>query len=740
MKIGLTNVFWFDQCVVEFDQPDKNNNEVDMQRILLLTAASSLVLAGCMGSSSDTRDSEASYRELPDWSSGGVSVTQVDGQSDDLLTGGSLDSDSGAVVPVAVTSSSERADIRRYQLGNSYKSMMDGVTPGGWGHFWGPEVTDRITSHNVDAFTGQVSGTEYMTLADSGNGQTNVKLVVQIPSTFDTGAPCIIAGPSSGSRGVYGAAGTAGDAALKRGCAVAYTDKGTGDGVHLIGSDEVLNLDGQIVSAEQAGTDSAFTADYAQGFRETTDPRTATTKHAHSQQNPGKDWGLNTLQSIEFAFYALNQAYPDQGLNPDNTTVIAASWSNGGRSVLMAAEQDTQGLIDGVVSVEPSTAMAESDFTIRQGDRSWEAESVGWSLYDFHAFGAIYQTCANNLEANSDADLTNAAKSEARCTRLKALGLLTSSSDDLQVLAQEAQDRMNTTAGFLPEQNLAIPAFSSMFSEITATYGNSYGRYRISDELCGISFASWNGGTKQFEVLSDEDKAQRFIGQNMIAGGSRWIQPVNTYAADPYSATAFNSTDDMNLDGDLCFFAMSQYGHAELTALGLLDTYKRNGDFERVQAGITEAKMSGNVQDKPVIILHGRSDQVIAPNHGGRAYYGRNRQISDQDNVVYWEIENGHHLEMFGYLLAPNLGFYADPSNMKHRYAYIHPYFDTALNQMFAHLKEDAPLYPSQVIRTTSMMESGRETITEEMFGAVQAEPDASDRIQWTENTLVIPD
>jgi hydroxybutyrate-dimer hydrolase len=500
-----------------------------------------------------------------------------------------------------------------------------------------------------------------------------------------------------------------------------------------------LNLDGKLVSSTDAGTDSAFTATFSDGFAEATDVRTATTKHAHSQQNPGKDWGLNTLQSIEFAFYALNQTYPETSLNPDNTTVIAASWSNGGRAVLMAAEQDTANLIDGVIAVEPSAAMDEQDFTITQGSRSWGPESVGWSLYDTHAFGAVYQPCANNLTANDSADLVNSHKSPERCTRLQALGLLESDSDDLQILAQEAQNLMNTTAGFLPEQNLAIPAFSSVFSEITNTYGNSYGRYQISDQLCGISFASYNGGTKQFESLSEEDKALRFLGQNMVAGGSRWVQPVNMNADSPYAATAFNSTDDKNLDGDLCFFAMSNYGNEKLKALGLLETYQQNGDFDRVQAGIQEAIMTGDLQDKPTIIMQGRSDQIIAPNHGARAYYARNRQVDIRDDVVYWEIENGHHLEMFAYLLAPNLGFYATPADMKHRYGYIHPYFEQAVNQMFAHLSQGESLSPSQVIRTTSMLESGEAQITEQMFGEIQGQP-GEDQIVWSENTLSIPD
>mgnify|MGYP000468497297 FL=1 len=515
------------------------------------------------------------------------------------------------------------------------------------------------------------------------------------------------------------------------------TDKGTGDGVHLVGTGQVFDLQGQLVAVSEAGKQSAFTAQLSEDYLSQVDPKIATTKHAHSQNNPEKDWGLNTLQAIELAFHVLNKQFPEHPIVPKTTTVIAASWSNGGRAVLMATEQDKKGLIDAVVAVEPSTAMDKQNFTITQGERSWGPTSVGWSLFDFHAFGAIYQPCANNLAANDAADLINAAKSPERCTRLQTLGLLTTESDDLQVLAQEAQDEMNTVAGFLPEQNLGIPPFSATFSEITNTYGNSYGRFSLADELCGISFATYDKGTKEFSQLSDANKQLRFVGQNMVAGGGRWIQPFNTLAEDPFAATAFDSTADKNLDADLCFYAMSKYGHNHLQDLGLLDAVKRNGDYDRVQAGIREAHMDGKLNKKPAIIIHGRSDQIVAPNHGGRAYYARNRQVDNRDNVVYWEVENGHHLEMFGYLLAPNLGFYN--GDMKHRYGYIHPYFEQAMDEMFAHLADGSPLSPSQVIRTEPMLETGLEEITESMFGPIQSNPGA-DSILWEGNTLVIPD
>ena len=68
--------------------------------------------------------------------------------------------------------------------------------------------------------------------------------MVQVPTTFNPSKPCIITATSSGSRGIYGAIGTAGDWGLKRGCAVAYTDKGSGNGVHDLQDNTINRING----------------------------------------------------------------------------------------------------------------------------------------------------------------------------------------------------------------------------------------------------------------------------------------------------------------------------------------------------------------------------------------------------------------------------------------------------------------------------------------------------------------
>src|SRR3982750_1800443 len=140
------------------------------------------------------------------------------------------------------------------------------------------------------------------------------------------------AAPPSGSRGVYGAIGTAGEWGLKRGCAVAYTDKGTGNGAHDLAADAVNLIRGERAPALVAGIDAQFRADppppEPAAFNAAYPNRWAF-KHAHSQQNPEKDWGRDTLRAIKFAFYMINQKFGTPGhdkvAKPRNTTVIASS-------------------------------------------------------------------------------------------------------------------------------------------------------------------------------------------------------------------------------------------------------------------------------------------------------------------------------------------------------------------------------------------------------------------------------
>ena len=76
--------------------------------------------------------------------------------------------------------------------------------------------------------------------------------------------------------------------------------------------------------------------------------------------------------------------------------------------------------------------------------------------------------------------------------------------------------------------------------------------------------------------------------------------------------------------------------------------------------------MNANLRAKPAIIVQGRADGVVAPNHAGRAYYARN-QLVEQGGIDlrYYEVINAHHFDAFN----PLFPGYAE------RYVSLHYYF-----------------------------------------------------------------
>ena len=182
-----------------------------------------------------------------------------DGVTNDLLTAGlgrsGLESATppGFVDPLHPTPE----ELRRLAIYNNYRALIDPTPGGGFGTLYGPNVTaDGV----VTTSQGLIAGDEYIAFENGDDGRSRVTMMVQVPDSFDPTASCIVAAPSSGSRGVYGAIATAGEWGLKHGCAVAYTDKGTGTGAHDLQNDTVNLIRGERADAAQAGDDSNFTA------------------------------------------------------------------------------------------------------------------------------------------------------------------------------------------------------------------------------------------------------------------------------------------------------------------------------------------------------------------------------------------------------------------------------------------------------------------------------------------------
>src|SRR5450830_1156826 len=366
-----------------------------MQKTLTLAGLCTL-LAAC-----GSNHAPEQLNQIPSYL-GTITRTDYDGRSNDLLTAGLGKTGLAAGTPAYVDPEQPTAlELRRNAIYSNYRAVLDISANSGYGSLYGPNVD---AGGNVGTGEGLVAGSEYIAYADDGTGKKNVTLMVQVPNSFDPDRACIVTGTSSVSRGMYGAIGSSGEWGLKNGCAVAYADKGSGTGLYVVEDDSVNLQNGLRAGRIAAGKQAIFAPDLSDADRSafaSVYPNRVAFKHAHSQQNPEKEWGKVTLQAIEMAYFVLNERYglPARDgsghlvrLHPRNTITIASSISNGAGSALLAAEQDTRGLISGVAASEPQIQPGTSTaYSVRQD--GVPVATPGRALFDYATYAALYQPC-----------------------------------------------------------------------------------------------------------------------------------------------------------------------------------------------------------------------------------------------------------------------------------------------------------------------------------------------------------
>ena len=620
------------------------------------------------------------------------------GPENDLLTAGLGWAGIASPIPPAVSNPPTPDELRRLAIYNNMRGLISTSPTEGFGTIYGKH--------------GPVPGVEYMALVKGDDGDAAAAVLVQIPDALNTERPCIVTAPSSGSRGLYGAISNA-EAAFEHGCVVAYTDKGTGIGFHDLTRDVVYDLVG---NARLAGAVDLphFRAEDSRALRrfKAKYPHRIAIKHAHSQANPERDWGKFVLQSIRFAFWAINDHRGGARWTPDNVLVVAAGVSNGGGAALLAAEQDESGLIDGIVVSEPQVQPARrKPFAIFDRGRLLLHHSR--SLYDVTTFMDVYADCAG---VNTNA-VTPAPPGVARCGALKDRGLL--QADDLVGQVEEARDRVHAY-GLLRDADKLLPSHASLhlWRILAPVYGNAYARAAVEDHLCKMSFASTrlpDGTVVQWDEANLE-KAFATLG-GLPAGAL--ANPTNgPFIVDDAMDPPKNelTSPDLNLDGALCWRALAT-GRKQPTS-----RLPSRAEARAAARGIAEVRAGGDLDGRPAIILHGRKDALIAPNHSSRAYFGLNRMIEGQESRArYIEVANGNHFDAF-IPLYPLLGV------ANETLVAMHGYFNQAIGTMIAHLDEGAPLPKSQVFAAT------QETCS------VPAEPAEEDRIRFVGRVLVIPE
>ncbi len=706
-------------------------------RAPLAILAGTCVVLGLTACNDSNKNADRSpLNERPDFVRGDIQVTAYDGNTNDLLTAGLGASGLAATTPVFADALNPTVEeLRTLAIYNNYRALVDTSAGGGYGDLFGPQVDTTDPE-------GKIPGDEYLAFM-TVPGAVPVSVMVQVPDTFDPQNACMVTAPSSGSRGIYGAIGTAGEWGLKKGCAVAYTDKGSGTGSHNLEANTAQTLTGQLTEDESVA--SQFRADLnatERGQFNAQYPDRFAFKHAHSKANPEADWGQYVLQSIEFGFYILNEQFGEESddgrrisITPDNTLVIASSVSNGGGASVRAAEQDTKGLIDGVAVSEPNVnPVVDTGFTIRQGTGPVITEHSR-SLFDYTTALAVYQGCANRAPDIRDVaplnGLNAVATNENICASLDMKGLITGVGVDAQ--AADAQRILNEDFGIQPEQNLLAPSHFGLAvaQSISMTYANAYGRFGVEDRICGLSMAATNPSTGEVAVLTESQEASLFSlsngipptgGVNLVFDNAAQGVPTNL----PVSSSPSSGVVDYGLDALLCLRSLVD-GRNLVTGAALTDAEADNA--ARIAEGIEAIRATGDLQGKPAIFVTGRSDAILPINHTSRPYYGLNQRVEGLDSGLrYYEVLNAQHLDVLN-------GF----AGFNERYIPLHRYYFQALDLMYDHLTTGAELPPSQVVRTVPRG-AGAPALDVTNVPPVAANPASGDLIVFESDQLRIPD
>ena len=641
-------------------------------------------------------------------------------------------------------------ELRRNAVHGNYRALIDPSAKGGYGTLYGPNVDINGVATGSE---GLIPGREYIATLDDGSGMKRVVIAVQIPDSFDTAAPCVVLGPSSGSRGVYGALATASDWGLKHGCAVALTDAGKGVGLYDMTDDTVNKIDGTRATRAAAGALNFFAANITDAARtayNTLFPNRLALKQVHSQQNPQKDWGTDTLAAARYALFVLNDRYGSATdpvpFRAANTLVIAGSASNGGAAVLRAAELDTDGLIDGVVAGEPVAEMpTASGYGIQLGGVA--VAGYGKRLADYTTYGNLYQPCAALAAGAAMAEVSvfnylvltaQTAKATARCNGLAAKGLV--SGADTAARSLDALNKLRAF-GWSADNDQMHNAHYALGNGpiLSAMYPVSYGRFAVTDNVCNTSFAQVDALGNPVAATATV-KAQSFAAQNGTANGPTSSAPAVVYnnsvgGARLWSLATSPSTgvQDFGLDNALCQRALvtgvDETG-AALTATAS-STRPTAAQSAAVKAGIAEVALNGNLRAKPTLIVAGRSDALVPVNNNARAYVALNHTLeAASSRVSYIEVANAQHFDAF----IPFSGFDT-------RYVPLHVYFVRAMDAMYANLKSGTALPPSQVVRTTPRggVPGAAPALTASSLPAISAAPPAANQIGFAATSLAVP-
>jgi hydroxybutyrate-dimer hydrolase len=562
---------------------------------------------------------------------------------------------------------------------------------GGYGSLYGP----NIDTNGADTLgEGKIAGLEAIAYSGDRSGKRKAVLMVQVPASFDPAQPCIVTATSSGSRGIYGAIGTAGEWGLKHGCAVAYTDKGSGNGMHDLARDTVNLLDGTVASAAQAGKNAHFSAGLSATERDAFNqsfPSRIAYKHAHSRQNPEKDWGRNTLDAVAFAFYVLNEKYATADasgkkprlIRPANTLVIASSASNGAGAALgrRAGQARPHRRRGGERAADPAEEPGQPGHQAGQQHREHRRQAAPRLLHLRQPLPALrgarrHRLAGRRLHRRLCHQPLHRPQGQGPAERRRH-----------RRPGHEALQKLHAY-GWSAEHDVFHASHHALATpSIVVTYLNTYGRFSVTDNVCGFSFATTapagtvtaTSAAVQAGIFAVGNGVPPTGGINLVYNDASGGAKRDVLAVSPSTGLA-----DAALDGALCARALVT-GSDPVSGAALTGTLLAQS--ERVRQGIREVQADGRLGGKPTIIVSGRSDTLIPVNHASRAYYAMSRQADGAaSRLRYYEVTNAQHFDAF----IDNAAL----PGYDTRLVPLHVYFNQGMDLMYAHLKNGARCPP----------------------------------------------
>ncbi|WP_392560095.1 3-hydroxybutyrate oligomer hydrolase family protein [Orbus mooreae] len=579
-------------------------------------------------------------------------------------------------------------------------------------------------------FDGRVAGTEIQ--ASLKNGDEKVNFLLQIPLDFNKHNPCIVAIPSIDVDGLYNPTDIQirGLWGLKHDCAVVYNDKGLGNGLFDITNQNGYLINGQVAKQTVDDDNLLFSLTPGLTAQEKYTNRYAI-KQLYSQQSPEQKWGQYVLDSITFAFYEINEMFSPTNeaiFNKDNTLVLVYGTSDGGSAALKAGELDHDGIIDGIVAVNPQIQIANNKdvpLLITHGQLPAKPLMTK-SLIDYSSYGALYIPCAV-LALKEDSIAKPIPYSDTfyfannRCMALKEAGLLSANTPLEQ--ANEALEKLYQY-GWTSAMTYQLPYYYyTQSTNLPYRYISQYGRYSVQDQLCGYSVASidteelYNDGAIEplgkdiFPLLWAKNDGSLPI---KLDNRSIVIDLVNDNDPDGphrefYSRSKNSHIVDYNLSGVLCL--------------------RDQLDEQRVNEGLSQVFATGNLNQIKTIIVHGQLNVKNLPNYSSRAYVALNSHVEgDAANLKYIEVENASYLNSeypFDNSLVP-----------------IDYYGENAIDWLWSNLTKNTALPDSQIIRTHPR--GGQiglaPTITLHNIGSIEKNVTKNNRIIQVNGTINLPD